>query len=174
MIRIKKYPMLFILLGTTLLALAGCSGSGMKTNYAEMPVGMAFADGQEIYFMHTEVSDGEIAALLTKMMDSPVLEVPSLARVPAETLADVYVFGNGLEGMGPLGFQADVFSDPPGSPGYSPLRRLNLVTWKDPATSRLLKSEDEVLAAQSAGELKIEQPGVVINMPFVTWDGGKR
>jgi hypothetical protein len=32
----------------------------------------------------------------------------------------------------------------------------------------------EVLEAESKGELTIEQPGVVINMPFVVWDGGKR
>ena len=42
------------------------------------------------------------------------------------------------------------------------------------ATPRELKSVAEVLQAESAGELTIEQPGVVINMPFVVWDGGQR
>jgi hypothetical protein len=37
-----------------------------------------------------------------------------------------------------------------------------------------LKSAADVLAAQEAGEVTIAQPGVVINMPFVVWDGGKR
>ena len=74
----------------------------------------------------------------------------------------------------PLGFAADVFDAPPGSEGYSPLRRLNLVTWNDPAAARELKSVTEVLEAEANGEVAIEQPGVVINMPFVVWDGGKR
>ena len=141
---------------------------------AALPAGMAYAEGKEIYFVHTEVSDAEIASLLTEMMSSPVLLVPALADVPDSALADVYVFENGLEGKGPLGFQADVFDNPPGSPGYSPLRRLNVVTWTDPARSRLLTSVADLQAAEQAGELSIAQPGVVINMPFVVWDGGKR
>jgi hypothetical protein len=76
--------------------------------------------------------------------------------------------------MGPFGFQPDVFDNPPGMPGYTPLRRLNLVDWVDPLSARLLKSASEVLAAREAGEVTIEQPGVVINMPFVIWADGKR
>ncbi|NPV76309.1 MAG: hypothetical protein HPY59_08015 [Anaerolineae bacterium] len=167
----------WIVIGTILLtgALAACSSEGkMEVKFAEIPVGMAYAGGEEIYFMHTEASDPDVAALLTKMMDSPVLEVPALAQAPDALLANVYVFENGLKGMGPLGFQPDVFDQPPGSAGYSPLRRLNIVTWGDNGKARLLKSADEVLTAEKAGELRITQPGVVINMPFVTWPGGKR
>jgi hypothetical protein len=51
---------------------------------------------------------------------------------------------------------------------------LNVVAWADAAKARALKSAAEVLDAQKAGELSIEQPGAVINMPFVVWDGGKR
>ena len=141
---------------------------------AILPAGMAYAEGQEIYFVHTETSDPDIAKLLTDMMSSPVLLVPALAQVPDSALADVYVFENGVEGKGPLGFQPDVFPSPPGTQGYAPLRRVNVVTWTDPAQARLLKSVSEVLAAQAAGEITIAQPGVVVNMPFVVWDGGKR
>lgn len=173
--RMQKTTWLAAILLTLSMVLAACSGSGaMKTEFAELPVGMAYAGGEEIYFTHTEASDGDIAELLTEMMDSPVIEVPALAQAPDEMLANVYVFENGSKGMGPLGFQPDVFDEPPGSPGYTPLRRLNLVAWADEANARLLKSADEVLAAQAADELTITQPGVVINMPFVTWPGGKR
>jgi hypothetical protein len=48
------------------------------------------------------------------------------------------------------------------------------VKWADAAKARELKSAAEVLAAQKAGEVTITQPGVVVNMPFVVWDGGKR
>lgn len=61
--------------------------------------------------------------MLTAMMGSPVLIVPSLARVPAEALATVYVFSNGVtpDGpRGPLGFQPDVFDSAPGDEAHSP------------------------------------------------------
>jgi hypothetical protein len=103
-----------------------------------------------------------------------VLEVPGLADIPDSALANVYVFDNGLKGMGPLGFQADVFDNPPNTEGYSPLRRLNIVTWADPSKARELKSVSEIADAEKAGELSVAQPGVVVNMPFVVWDGGKR
>jgi hypothetical protein len=163
-----------LVLSVGMLSLSGCSPKEKKMPTALLPAGMAYAEGKEIYFVHTEVSDPEIAKLLSDMMSSPVLLVPGLADVPESALAEVYVFGNGEKGMGPLGFQSDVFDNPPGSEGYSPLRRMNVVTWTDPAKARLLKSVAEVMAAQDAGEVTIAQPGVVVNMPFVVWDGGKR
>jgi hypothetical protein len=135
---------------------------------------MAYAEGQEIRFIHTEVSDPEIGKLLTEMMDSPVLVVPALAQAPEAMLAKVYVFTNGVEGMGPLGFQPDVFDNPPGMEGYSPLRSIILITWADESKARELKSAAEVAEAESAGEVTVEQPGVVVNMPFITWPGGER
>lgn len=168
----KKLPL--IILAAVMLTLAACAPQAAEMPKAELPAGKAWADGKEIFFVHTEASDADVAQLLTDMMTSPVLHVPSLADVPADLLADVYVFDNGLEGMGPFGFQADVFDNPPGTPGYSPLRRVNVVTWADPAQAREFTSVDEILSAQDAGEVTIAQPGVVVNMPFVVWDGGQR
>lgn len=156
------------------VVLAACAPAAEQMPTAVLPAGKAFAEGKEIYFVHTEASNSDIATLLTDMMSSPVLYVPSLAQTPAELLANVYVFDNGIEGSGPLGFQEDVFDNPPGTDGYTPLRRLNVVTWADPAKARLLTSLADIQAAEAAGEVTIAQPGVVINMPFVVWDGGKR
>jgi hypothetical protein len=169
---VKKLTLL--ILAALTLIVGACAPQKQGPAKAELPAGKAYAEGKEIYFVHTEASDAGVAEKLTNMMQSPVVLVPSLANVPDESLANVYVFTNGLEGMGPFGFQADVFDNPPGTDGYSPLRRLNVITWADPAKARELKAASEVLDAQTAGELIIEQPGVVINMPFVVWDGGKR
>lgn len=139
-----------------------------------VPAGMAYAEGQEIRFIHTEVSDPDIAKVLSAMMNSPVLVVPSLAQVPDSALAKVYVFSNGLPGMGPLGFQPDVFDNPPGTDGYTPLRALHIVTWKNEAQARELKAAAAVLEAEQKGEVTIERQSVVINMPFITWPGGQR
>ncbi|MEJ5225829.1 MAG: hypothetical protein WHV44_15330 [Anaerolineales bacterium] len=164
----------FFMFATLVVLLAACAPASQTMPKAELPAGKAYADGKEIYFVHTEASDPGVAELLTNMMASPVLYVPSLANVPDESLADVYVFDNGIAGKGPFGFQEDVFDNPPGSAGYTPLRRVNVVTWANPANARLLTSVDEVRAAEAAGEVTIAQPGVVVNMPFVVWDGGKR
>ena len=169
-----KGMFLFAAILLAAMALSSCAPKSEEMPTAVLPAGMAYADGKEIYFVHTEVSDADIATLLTDMMASPVLLVEGLADVPESALADVYVFDNGLEGKGPLGFQADVFDNPPGTEGYSPLRRLNVVTWADPALAQLLKSEEEIMAALAADQVSIAQPGVVVNMPFVVWDGGQR
>jgi hypothetical protein len=135
-----------------------------------------FYAGNDILFAHTEASDEQIAETLTTMMGSPVLVVPELAEVPESALANVYVFTNGVkpEGAmgGPMGYQPDVFDSAPGDENYSPLRAVNLVTWADNAEPRVLRSADELLAAEESGELTIEQPDVVVNMPVLTWPDG--
>jgi hypothetical protein len=190
--RFRKSSIIILGLILTSLIVAGCASAATPTPAptaaasmsggmamdmkapAAVPAGRAYAEGQDIYFMHTEVSDEGVAKILSEMMSSPVLVVPSLAKASDDMLANVYVFKNGLKGMGPLGFQPDVFDNPPGTEGYRPLRRLILTIWKDEKAARELKSLAEVKAAESKGEITTETPGVVINMPFVTWPGGKR
>lgn len=167
---LKRISILFLFI----LIVAGCAPAQKGPAKVQLPAGKAYAEGKEIYFVHTEASDAGVAEKLTNMMKSPVMAVPSLAQVPPESLANVYVFTNGVAGTGPFGFQPDVFDNPPGTDGYTPLRRLNVVTWADASKVRLLTSAAEITAAQTSAELTIEQPGVVVNMPFVVWDGGKR
>lgn len=140
-----------------------------------LPPVSVFYDGQEIFIVHPEVSDAEVADALTEMMGgSPVLVVPELAEVPAAARDDVYVFANGLEGMGPLGFQPDVFTSVPGDEDYSPLRTVVLVTWHDEDQARELASADEVEAAVDDGEIELEETDTVVNMPVLTWPQGER
>ena len=144
-----------------------------QTGFVVPPVD-GLMEGQRIRFIHTEASDPKVAGLLTKMKGSPVIVVPSLAKVPNEMLANVYVFTNGVPGEGPFKFQPDVFDNPPGHASYTPLRALNLVAWKQPEQARELKSAAEVTQGLAQGELTAEQPGVVINMPMITWPDGHR
>lgn len=133
-----------------------------------------YLEGERIRFIHTEASDPKVASLLTNMKGSPVIVVPALAKIPQDALANVYVYTNGVRGDGPFKYQPDVFDNPPGQAGYTPLRALNLVTWKSPDKARELKSAREVTEALASGEISIERPGVVINMPLITWPGGRR
>ena len=162
---------LAVLLSVALTACATAQAGPVK---AELPADKAYANGKEIYFVHTEASDADSAKKMTDMFNSPVLYVPSLTQVYDTALANVYFFSNGLKGAGALGFQLNVFDNPPGTDGYTPLRRGNAVTWTDATKTRELKSAADILAAEKAGELKITRLPLVINMPFVIWDGGKR
>ena len=139
-----------------------------------VPPVKGYTEGKAIRFIHTESSDAKVARMLTEMMRSPVLIVPALAQAPPTMLAPVYVFTNGVRGDGPFKFQPDVFDNPPGTAGYSPLRAVHLVTWRNERTARELKSASEVKAAEAAGELMITRPGAVVNMPMLSWPGGKR
>ena len=165
---------------TTTIAVVSCVNNPVATNSQtsgagySIPAGKAWAEGQEIRFTHTEISDPDLAILLTNMMKSPVLVVPSLAQLPDSLLADVYVFANGLKGSGPLTYQADVFDKPAGEAGYTPLRRLSVVSWTDTTKATLLKSASEITTAQTNGQVTIEKKPVVINMPFIVWSNGQR
>ena len=142
-------------------------------NFAEIPAGKAYANGEVIYFTHTETSDKEVAELLTQMMKSPVLYVPSLAQAPDSMLTPVYVFKNGIAGSGPLKFQADVFENTPDDAGYTPLRRIVFVTWKDEGQAKEVKSAAAIQTLASQNSVTLEKSEIVVNMPFITWKGGK-
>lgn len=156
----------------TTKATSGSPMAGMET--VEVPAIEGLYEGEEILFIHTEVSDQEIANQMTANMGSPLLFVPALERVPEAARADVFVFTNGVSGSSGQGFQPDVFDSAPGDPGYSPLRELNLVTWENEGSARVLGSPAEIKQAAENGEITIERPGVVFNMPILSWPGGER
>ena len=155
-------------------------GSGMGPPDGRMtqdfaPLVGGIYNGGDLYFIHTETSDADVAALLTEMMGGAlVVHVPELAAAPLGQLAQLYVFVNGVEGNGPFGFQKDIFDSVPGDPAYRPLRNLNRVEWQEGAIPRLLNDVAEVEAALAAGEVSLTQPGIVVNMPVLIWPGGSR
>ncbi|HEX6384956.1 MAG TPA: hypothetical protein VF177_09830 [Anaerolineae bacterium] len=159
---------------------ADSEGAGQMQMERDMSTGAlaplvgGFYEGGEISFIHTEASDAQVAEMLTEMMGPQVVLVPELAQTPPELLANVYVFRNGVEGNGPFGFQPDVFDAVPGDENYRPLRSVNLVEWNEDATPRLLRSAAEIQEAETAGELSVIQPGIVVNMPVLTWPDGSR
>jgi hypothetical protein len=76
-------------------------------------------------------------------------------------VAPIWAFTNGAEG------QRNIIDTVPGKKDYTPLWAVNLVTWNDGATSRVLRSAAAVRNAVSAGEASIEKPGVVVNCPVL-------
>ncbi len=157
---------------------AGGEMGEMAADAPRIPPVLGYYGGEQVLFIHTEASDPQIAQTLEGMMGSPVPVVESLAAAPADARSPVYVFANGVTPedtpAGPLGFQPDVFATAPGDEDYTPLRELVLVTWADDAEPRVLTSAEEVTQAEAAGEVNFERPGVVVNIPLLTWPGGQR
>jgi hypothetical protein len=80
---------------------------------------------------------------------------------PGNKLAPMWVFANGAEG------QRFIVDSVPGQARYSPLRKLNIVTWTSTATPRVLRSAVAVRTAQSRGDLAIRTTSRVVNAPVL-------
>jgi len=148
-------------------------GKLTKTNLPiTIPLTKGYVKGSEVFYISTEASDKDLANHLTEITGFRVTYTPALQRTPADALAQIYAFENGIEGEGPLGFQPNVADSQPGDLNYSPLWALNIVKWNDNTTPRELKSQTEILSAQKNDELTVTPSGFVVNCPFVKWDGG--
>jgi hypothetical protein len=132
-----------------------------------IPLQMAYEDGNEIYFIRTDVSDEKLAAAATNQTGFKVSYAPALAQTPKSARTQAYAFTNGIVGYGPFGFQVPVINAKPGDEGYSPLWQVNLVTWKDNTSARELRSVKDIMAAQQNGELSINNTNIVTNHPIV-------
>src|SRR5262245_27725675 len=136
-----------------------------------LPLIKGYVKGHEVFYIITEASDKKVADHLTNLTGSRVVYAPALNNAPTGSLANIYEFKNGIKGRGPEGFQPNIADSQPGEPGYSPVWRINLVEWKQGITPRELKSELEIVAAQNKGELSIKPANVIVNCPFVKWNG---
>ncbi|HEX9869175.1 MAG TPA: hypothetical protein VGC99_11370 [Candidatus Tectomicrobia bacterium] len=159
----------------SMTGMAGMEGMASDFTTDELaPLVLALYAGEEIFFLHTEVSDLQVADVLTEMMGPQVVVVPKLAEISADLLGVIYVFTNGVEGMGPMGFQPDIFTAVPGDEVYTPLVEIHLVAWQDEVTPRVLRTMAELQAAEDAGEVTIQPSGIVVNAPVLVWPGGHR
>nr|MDQ3961446.1 hypothetical protein [Thermoproteota archaeon] len=137
-----------------------------------LPLTQGYANGHEVFYISTEASDRDLAELMTNVTGARVVYAPSLANTPPAALANIYAFKNGIEGSGPLGFQPNVADSEPGNARYSPLWRIILAEWKVGITPVELRSEQEITAAIQEGKLTIESTKMVVNCPFIQWEGG--
>jgi len=139
-----------------------------------IPMIDGYYNGERVFFVHTEVSDKPMAEMMSWMINFPTLHISELKNIPSEEMAKVYVFTNGISGSGPYGggpfmFQIDVFDSIPDQDGYSQFRVPHLVTWNDDSTPRVLTSVEEILKAESNGELTIQSTDNVVNTPMIVW-----
>jgi hypothetical protein len=151
-------------------------GSVLKLSNAnveiDVPLMKGYENGNEIFFIATDASDNQTATQITNATGFKVNFAPLLAMTPEEARGQAYVFENGIEGEGPLGFQLPVINARPGQEGYSPLLQTNLVRWNEGGQPTELRSEQDILTASNAGQLTITETGVIVNHPAVQWEGG--
>ena len=89
------------------------------------------------------------------------LDLGAVKLKPGNKIAPIWAFANGADG------QRNVIDTVPGRKDYSPLWEVNVVTWKDGATPRVLRSAAAVKKALAAGEVTVKEPGVVVNCPVI-------
>jgi hypothetical protein len=152
------------------------TGSLLKLSHAnvaiDIPLTKGYVNESEVFYITTDVSDNRTAAHLTNITGFKVNYAPLLAQAPNASIANIYEFKNGINGTGPQGFQPNVADSQPGDENYSPLWKTNLVEWEQGVTPRELKSQSDIISAQKNGELTIMPSNIIVNCPFVQWNGG--
>lgn len=134
-----------------------------------IPLSKGFVDGKIAYFIATDASDKQIVSSVSNTTNFKINYAPVLADTNQSSRQQGYVFINGLKGEGPTGSQMSVASALPEDEGYSPLFEINYVKWDLNATkNRVLKSVDEIKAAEGDGELTITKSNIIINSPAIT------
>ena len=139
-----------------------------------IPMIDGYYNGEKVYFIHTEISDKDIADMMTSMVNFPTLHVPGLDDISPDDLGKVYIFTNGITGSGPYGggpffFQIDIFDSVPGMDKYNQFRTPQLVTWNEDSNPILLTSIEDLLEAEANNELSIESTDFVVNAPIIVW-----
>ena len=76
-------------------------------------------------------------------------------------VAPIWAFTNGAPG------QVNIIDTVPGRASYTPLWAVNMVTWKDAGSARVLRSAAAVRRALAEGEVTIARPGIVVNCPVI-------
>ncbi len=80
---------------------------------------------------------------------------------PGNKVVPIWVFTNGDDG------QRNVIDTVPGRKDYTPLWAVRMVTWKDGANVRVLRSAAAVRAAQRARNVTIQAAPIVVNCPVL-------
>ncbi len=152
----------------------------------DIPLQKAYENGSEIYLIVTDASDKHTADMFTNFTGFKVNFAPLLAKTPELARSQAYIFENGTQGDGPLGFQTTVTNTNPEEKDYSPLYQLNFVKWKNdnggdsatPTTTisnnsiRELRSVQEIIDANQSGQISINQTNIVMDFPAVKWNEG--
>jgi hypothetical protein len=128
--------------------------------WVKMRLHEAMFSGQSVYYICTDASDREFAES-EKLVFVPKLQ----GALDSSLYGDIYVFTDGAPE------QTAVVSTAPGQDDFTPLLRINRVSWN--GQPRLLQSVVDVKEEASAGAASIEATEIIVNCPFVKWSDGE-
>ena len=121
-------------------------------------------DGKTIYYIVADVTPQMPAAMMgvtLASLDEKLLSTPAVV--------DLFQFTNGINGSGPMGFQAGIGAANPTDSNYSPMWKISFNQWKDPSKARILETVNDITAMQQAGMITVT-PAMggkhVVNCPF--------
>ena len=120
-------------------------------------------DGSTIYYIATDASLKDPADAL-----GIVLVNKTQNTINTSSAADLYQFSNGIVGSGPLGFQSGVAGTKQGDQYYSPMWRIQVVTWKDSKMATVLESTHDITSKSDLTDTM--EAGFVVNCPFFSAD----
>ena len=120
-------------------------------------------DGSTIYYIATDASQKDPADAL-----GIVLVNKTQNTISTSAAADLFQFSNGITGSGPLGFQSGVGSSKQGDQYYSPMWRIQVITWKDPSMATVLENVQDITSKSSMTDTM--PAGFIVNCPFFSVD----
>ena len=153
-------PIMLLAVGVFANPLTALAGPTVK-----LPLVKGFVDGHEVYYIQTEASDAGVAAgqqvhfvsKLANVLKAPLVSFDDIYVATNSTLSQPNILPSIPTPVGPTNTSA----------AYSPLWQVSAYTWVTGKTQRILKSEAEVLAAQTAGDITIAKPGIIVNCPVI-------
>jgi hypothetical protein len=121
-------------------------------------------DGRTVYYIVTDATPKMPADMMG------VAYVPAEEELVSTSVAvDLFQFMNGINGSGPMGFQAGIGAANTDDTNYSPIWRISFVEWKDPSKAKVLETVNDITAMAKAGMISIT-PAMngthVVNCPF--------
>ncbi|MDH3386141.1 MAG: hypothetical protein OEL77_09035 [Nitrosopumilus sp.] len=124
-------------------------------------------DGRTIYYIVTDATPSGPAGMMG------VVDAPTSASLIANSAAvDLFQFGNGITGSGPLGFQPGIAAGAPGDANYSPMWRIFMIAWENPDNAAVLETKGDIDAYQKAGLISVGlarpmDSDHIVNCPFI-------
>jgi len=163
-----KPSILSALLLCASLSAACAAQAQVSGDIVELPLVSGWYEGKVVRYVTTDVSDKKAAADMGANYVPRLANAISQQRQPGQPSAveRIYSFANFKQGgvlpssPGPLGAGNQDLN-------YSPLWQVHKVTWLAGKQPHVLKSEEEVLAAEEAGQVSIEKTNIIVNCPVV-------
>ena len=118
-------------------------------------------------YIITDTSAVPMAPMMGIVGSAPTQQLMDLGATD-----EIWVFANGIEGSGVMGFQPAIFDNKAGDAAWSPMWNHFTLRWNDGVEPRLLTSSAEIREALEAGELEefngvpdTHPNGFVVNCP---------